>query len=59
MAADNDSLLQRYALEVLYIGTGSADLTTNVVMRLEALKTTIPEMTARLKAMVVSAGGKN
>lgn len=57
MATDNNTLLQKYALEVLYVGTGSTDLTTNVIRRLAALAP--GEMTARLKAMIVSAGGKN
>lgn len=56
MPQDNNSQLQVYLTTVVYIGTASTDLTTNIVRRLKELT---GEMTARLKSMIVSAGGSN
>lgn len=52
--ADNNTGLQKRLLEVEYVGTGSTDLTTNLVRKLNA---GTGEMTARLKALIVAAGG--
>jgi len=56
MAQGNNEKLQIYATDTLYVGTASTDLTTNIIRRLNALT---GDMTARLKAMIVSAGSKN
>jgi hypothetical protein len=56
MAQENNSLLQTYLVGTVYLGSASTDLTTNMIRRLLELT---GEMTARLKAMVVSAGGSN
>lgn len=53
-ATGNNELLQVYLKETVYVAGPSADLTTNVARRLLELT---GEMTARLKAMTVSAGG--
>ena len=56
MPQENNSKMQVYFATVLYIGTSSTDLTTNIVRRLAALT---GEMTARLKSIIVSAGSSN
>jgi hypothetical protein len=55
----NNTLLQKYLREVVYPGVSSTDLTSNVSRRLIGLAPTYQEMTARLKAMIVAAGGTN
>lgn len=56
MPNGNASKLQNYLTQTVYVGTASTDTTTNIIRRLKALT---GEMTARLKAMIVSAGGSN
>lgn len=56
MPQENNGLLQTYLTNVVYVASASADLTTNIVRRLRELT---GDMTARLKAMIVSAGGSN
>lgn len=56
MPQGNNGKLQVYFATVLYVGTSSLDLTTNIMRRLAALT---GDMTARLKAMIVTAGDKN
>lgn len=56
MPQSDNELLQVYAVGTLFVGTSSSDLTTNILRRLAALT---GEMTARFKAMIVSAGGSN
>ena len=48
--------LQVYFKGVLYVGTASSDMTTNLVRRIAALT---GDVTARVKAIIVSAGTKN
>jgi hypothetical protein len=48
--ADNNTLMQGYLV------AGSTDLTSDVVKN---LATRVGEMTARMKALIVAAGGKN
>ncbi len=48
--------LQKYFKEVLYVGTASNDMTTNLVRRMAALT---GDVTARMKAIIVSSGTKN
>lgn len=56
MPKDNNSLLQIYLVGTVYVGDASTDLTTNIMRRLRELT---GEMTARFKAMIVSAGSSN
>lgn len=56
MPQENNGRLQTYLTTVVYVGTASTDLTTNIIRRLAALT---GEMTARFKAMIVSAGTSN
>lgn len=56
MPKGNNGNLQVYFATVLYVGTSSTDLTTNLIRRLAALT---GDMTARLKAIIVTAGDKN
>lgn len=54
--AHNEGKMQTYLSTVVYVGSASTDLTTNIVRRLLQLS---GEMTARLKAMIVSSGTSN
>lgn len=56
MAKHNDEKVQNYLTQTVYPGAASPDLTTNISRRLREL---LGEMTARLKSIYVSAGGKN
>lgn len=56
MPQGNNEKLQVYFATVLYVGTASTDVTTSIMRRLAALT---GDMTARLKAMIVTAGSKN
>lgn len=56
MPQENNSKLQTYLVGTVFVGTASTDLTTNIVRRLLQLT---GEMTARLKAMIVSSGTSN
>lgn len=53
-ASENNGKLQNHLVGTVFAGTASTDLTTNVVRRIAALT---GEVTARLKAMLVAAGG--
>lgn len=54
MAGKNEGV-QKVLLETVYIGTGSTDLTTNMVRWLAA-QTAPPEKTAQVQALLVLAG---
>jgi hypothetical protein len=56
MPQECNAKMQIYFDQVLYVGTDSADLTTNLVRRLKELT---GEMTARFKAIIVAAGSSN
>lgn len=56
MPEENNSKLQTYLTNTVYVGTASTDVTTNIIRRLKQLT---GEMTARFKAMIVSAGTSN
>lgn len=56
MAQGIDGKVQVYLATVVYVGTASTDLTTNWIRRMNALT---GDLTARLKAIIVSAGTKN
>jgi hypothetical protein len=56
MPKGNNGTLQVYLTGTVYVGTASTDLTTNIMRRLKELS---GDMTARLKAMIVSGGDKN
>lgn len=58
MPKDVNAKLQVYFSTVTYIGTASSDLTSSIVRREIDLAAT-KEMTARIKAMIVSAGTSN
>lgn len=53
---ENNSKLEVYFQNVLYVGTASLDVTTNLTRRMAALT---GDATARLKAIIVAAGGSN
>jgi hypothetical protein len=53
---ENNSKMEVYFQTVLYVGSASLDVTTNITRRMAALT---GDATARLKAIIVSAGGKN
>lgn len=53
---DTEGKLENYFQTVLYIGTASLDVTTNITRRMAALT---GDATARLKAIIVAAGGSN
>lgn len=57
MAVALEAMLQIYFKNVLYVGTASNDVTTNLVRRIGQL--THPEITARVKAIIVAAGTSN
>lgn len=57
MAQGNNEKLWVYLHDSLYAATPSEDLTTMITRRMAAL--TNSEMTARLKAMIVTAGSSN
>lgn len=56
MPQENNGFLQTYLTNTVFIATASLDLTTNVIRRLGQLT---GDMTARLKAMIVSSGTSN
>lgn len=56
MPQGNNEKLQVYLVGTVYVATPSTDLTTMIVRRLGELT---GDMTARFKAMILSAGSKN
>lgn len=56
MPQGDDEKIQTYLTNTVYPGTASTDLTTNLIRRLKQLT---GDMTARLKAIVVSSGTSN
>ena len=56
MPQDCNDKMAVYFDQVLYPGTDSIDLTTNLLRRLKALS---GEMTARFKQVIVAAGSSN
>lgn len=51
-----DGKVQTYLTNTVFPASASSDLTTNLIRRLKALT---GDMTARLKAIIVSAGTSN
>lgn len=56
MAQHENDKIQKYLTGTVYVGTASSDLTTNLIRRLKELS---GDMTARLKAIIVSSGTSN
>jgi hypothetical protein len=56
MAQGVNEKVQVYLIGTVFVGTNSTDLTTNWIRQMKALT---GNMTARMKAIIVSAGTSN